>query len=126
MLTDETIAYVLVSFAATFVAYSLGRIDERRRSAKQEKEITAEDMYLGAHIELKRIQFAVKRTRSDEEFNNLLQRLRKFFDRNFELRELYTVNAAFCREWLDKVVGVFWDDTAKLRFRDDVDRLRAD
>jgi hypothetical protein len=126
MLTFETFAYVLLTLAAALVAYSLGRMHERRRCRLRKQEITAEEMYLGAQIELKRIQFEVKRSRSNEEFNSVLQRLRAFFDEHFELRELYTVNAAFCRDWLDRIIGVMWDDSAKLRFREDVGRLRAE
>jgi hypothetical protein len=122
----ESLAYFLLSAAAAFVAYSLGRLHERRRSANEKQQISAADVYLGSQIELKRIQFEVKRSRSNHEFNNLLQRLRRFFDENFELRDLYSVNTVFCKDWLDKLVGVSWNDATKLRFREDVERLRAE
>jgi hypothetical protein len=83
-------------------------------------------MYLGAQIELKRIQFAVKRIRSNADFNEQLNRLRRCFDEHFELRELYPTNGAFCREWLGQVTVVVWDDSAKVLFREDVEHLRAE
>src|SRR5687768_11017827 len=119
----EGFAQDLLAVAAVSLGYGLGSLHERYRSSKRKQAHLAEEMYVGAQIELKRIQFAVKRIRSNTDFNEQLNRLRRFFEEHFELRELYPINGAFCREWLGQVTGVVWDDSAKVLFRDDVEHL---
>ena len=126
IISMETLAQEFLTFAAVSLGYGLGSLNERRRSSKQKQASLAEEMYLEAHIELKRIQFAVNQIRSNAEFNAQLSRLRRFFQQHFELQELYPVNGAFCIEWLSPVCGVSWNDTEKVRFRDLVERLRAE
>jgi hypothetical protein len=122
----ETLGEELLALAAVSFGYSLGSLHERCRSSKRKRADLAAEMYLEAQIELKRIQFAVKRIRSNADFTEQLNRLRRFFEANFELLELYPVNGAFCTQWLAPVAKVIWDDSAKVRFRDAVERLRAE